>query len=178
MSRADAERTPYTIRRREGRFEVREYPALPLATTSLDADRDDAAFRRLLRFTDRGNARRERIPMTTPVLIDRQGAGPGTMSFVMPERLRAEGPPAPADDQVRLETRPAQQVAVYRYTGRTRERFERDAIGRLRAWVRTQGLAATGDPVVAYYDAPVVLPFLRRNEVMLAVRSSRPGPDA
>ena len=91
------------------------------------------------------------------------------MSFVLPERLQASGVPAPVDPEIRLESRPAQRVAVYRYSGRTRARYERDAVDRLHAWVQDQGLRATGEPVVAYYDAPVVLPFLRRNEVMVPV---------
>jgi hypothetical protein len=169
VSRADAERTPYTIVWRDGRFEVREYPELSLATTTLDADRDGAAFRRLFRFIDRSNARREKIAMTTPVLVGRREPLPGTMSFVMPERLRVAGTPAPVDETVRLQTRPAQRVAVYRYAGRTSARNERDATARLREWMAAQALRAEGEPEVAYYDAPYLVPFLRRNEVMLRV---------
>jgi hypothetical protein len=100
------------------------------------------------------------------------GVGAAVLSAAAVAQLkmsRADAEKTPYTIQIRLETRPAQRVAAYRYTGRTREWFERDAIGHLRAWVRTQGLAATGESVVAYYDAPVVLPFLRRNEVMLRV---------
>ena len=167
VSRADAEKTPNTIVRRDGRFEVREYPELSLATTPLDDGRDGSAFRRLFRFIDRSNARREKIAMTTPVFIDRRKRAPGTMSFVMPERLREPGPPAPVDEEVRLQTRPAQRVAVYRYSGRTSARSELEATERLREWMIEQGLTAAGEPELAYYDAPYVVPFLRRNEVML-----------
>jgi hypothetical protein len=167
VSRADAEKTPYTVVRRDGRFEVREYPELSLVTTPLHGDDDSGAFRRLFRFIEGRNARQEKIAMTTPVFIDRWKTVPGTMSFVMPDRLRGAGPPGPVDGELRLETRPARRVAVYRYAGRTSNRNERAAIDRLREWVVSQGLTAEGEPEIAYYDAPYLVPFLRRNEVML-----------
>jgi len=167
VSRADAEKTPYSVVRRDGRFEVREYPELALATTPLHGDDDSAAFRRLFRFIEGSNARQDKIAMTTPVIIDRWKTVPGTMSFVMPDRLRGAGRPEPVDGEVRLQTRPPRRVAVYRYAGRTSTRNERAATDRLREWVVVQGLAAEGEPEIAYYDAPYLIPFLRRNEVML-----------
>jgi hypothetical protein len=40
----------------------------------------------------------------------------------------------------------------------------------LRDWMQVKNLKSAGEPQFARYDAPWVLPFLRRNEVMFEVQ--------
>ena len=68
-----------------------------------------------------------------------------------------------------LEERPAQRVAVYRFSGGTCAEHEREAVAKLRAWIMSEGLQSFGEPTIAYYDAPFIPGFLRRNEAMLRV---------
>ena len=168
FSRLAAEKPDHSCQRREGRFEVRDYPSLTLASTGMEEGRREGAFMRLFNFIDRGNDRGRKIPMTAPVFIERT-AEQTEMSFVMPEQARDEGVPAPSDGGVKVHVRPPRRVAVYRYTGAGSVENEQRALGALRGWMEKEGLRPTGDPLVAYYDAPYVPPFLRRNEVMLGV---------
>jgi DNA gyrase inhibitor GyrI len=167
-SRFDAEPTPYIVLRRDKRFELRRYPSLPVATTPIRGDNDEA-FMRLFRFIDRDNATGEKIAMTTPVFFDGEPGAQNKMSFVMPEKNAWAGVPEPSTAAVTLDERPAQRVAVYRFSGATRAETEREAVARLRTWLRSEGLQSFGEPVIAYYDAPFIPGFLRRNEVMLRI---------
>lgn len=168
FSRLAVEKPDHHCLRKEGRFEVREYPALTVASTGMPEGRRDSAFLRLFNFLDRGNDRGRRIAMTAPVFIDRTG-GQSEMSFVMPAQARQEGVPAPTDGGVKVHVRPPRRVAVYRYSGGSSARNEQRALDALRAWMAKEGLTPSGDPAVAYYDAPYLPSFLRRNEVMLGV---------
>ena len=69
----------------------------------------------------------------------------------------------------RVEERPAQRVAVLSLFGGTCAEREREAVARLRAWIISEGLQSFGEPTIAYYDAPFIPGFLRRNEAMLRV---------
>jgi len=168
FSRALVEKAAYTVKRRECPFELRDYPALSVATAAMREGEQDRAFQRLFRFISGGNTRGEKIAMTVPVFIDRD-IEPGRMSFVMPQGTRERSVPQPADDAVTLEQRPAERVAVYRYSGRTTKANEQKALHALREWMRANDLEEVGAPTVAYYDAPFLPPPLRRNEVMLRV---------
>jgi hypothetical protein len=168
-SRAFVEKLAYTVRRKDGPFEVREYPALTVASAPLRAGEQDSAFRRLLKFIDRGNAQRQKIAMTAPIFIDRNG-GQGRVSFVIPEKTKRRGVPQPDDREVTLGERPPERVSVYRFSGRAQSENEEQAVNTLRDWTRGHGLEASGDPIIAYYDAPWMPSPLRRNEVMLRVK--------
>lgn len=168
-SRAFVEKLAYTVRRKDGPFEVREYPALTVASAPLREGEQDSAFRRLFKFIDRGNAQRQKIAMTAPVFIDRNG-GQGSISFVIPEETKRRGVPQPDDREVTLGERPPERVSVYRFSGRAQRENEQQAINTLRDWTRDHDLEVSGDPIIAYYDAPWIPPPLRRNEVMLRVK--------
>jgi hypothetical protein len=168
FSRLSVEKPEHLALRKDGRFELREYPPLTVARTGMEEGRRDSAYLRLFGFIHRGNDRGRNIAMTAPVIIDR-APGESTMNFVMPEQARQEGVPAPTDTDVKVGVRPSRRVAVYRFSGTTSEANEQSAIDELRSWMAREGLRPSGDPAVAYYDAPYLPPFLRRNEVMLTV---------
>lgn len=169
-SRAFLEKAEYEVIERDGPFEVRDYPALEVASAPVEGDGGDRAFGRLFRFISGDNGRREKISMTAPVFMDRRD-GRGEMSFIMPAEARQRGVPEPADASVRIGERQPQRVAVYRFGGWGTERNEREGLEALRGWMRARGLEGVGAPVVAYYDAPFIPPPFRRNEVMLRVEA-------
>ena len=74
---AAAEEPPYSVVLQEGSFEIRDYPALALAEVAAPGDRNSAAysgFRTLAGYIFGGNARRQSIEMTAPVIELRAGA--------------------------------------------------------------------------------------------------------
>jgi hypothetical protein len=167
---AMATETPeYKVLLEDGKFEVREYPALTLVRTASG----DGDFMRLFRYISGSNEGEQKIAMTAPVLMKHQGENTG-MSFIVPKDIAAGKVPAPKDAAVTMDDLPAGKFAVYRYSGGRNEANEQEALGKLRAWIGKKQLEVTGDPLFGFYDPPWIPTFLRRNEVMLRIAGPRP----
>jgi hypothetical protein len=158
------ETAPYRIVTKEGDFELRDYPTLPVVTTQMESIEGDSAFGRLFQFIQGENSNQTKIAMTTPVFVD-----DGQMSFVIPDEVRQQGVPEPASTEVEIAERPRLQVAVYRFSGVADESSRKRAVEELQAWIQMQGLQAIGEPFFAYYDAPFIPGPFRRNEVMFQI---------
>jgi len=154
----------YKVLEQDGKFEVREYPAMTVARTAMG----DGDFMRLFRYISGGNEAEQKIAMTAPVLVQHKGEDRG-MSFVVPREVAAKKVPAPEADDVSVDEMPAAKFAVFTYSGRRTDANEAEALSKLRAWAEKKNLKTQGEPVFAYYDPPWTLPFMRRNEVMLRV---------
>ena len=162
---AMATETPdYKVLVEDGKFEVREYPALTLVRTASG----DGDFMRLFRYISGGNEDEQKIAMTAPVLMKHEGEDTG-MSFIVPKDVAAKEVPVPKDSAVVMDSLPAGRFAVYRYSGGRNEANEQEALGKLRGWIGKQQLKTEGAPLFGYYDPPWIPPFMRRNEVMLRV---------
>jgi len=162
---AMATETPeYKVVAKDGKFEVRDYPAMTVARTAMG----DGDCMRLFRYISGGTEAEQKIAMTAPVLVQHKGEESG-MSFVVPREVAAAKAPAPKAAEVSVDTMPAARFAVFTYSGLRTDKNEADALGKLREWMEKKNLKAEGEPVFAYYDPPWTLPFMRRNEVMLRV---------
>ncbi|CAN5150239.1 heme-binding protein [soil metagenome] len=176
-----------------GAFEIRDYPALIVAEVTVAGDQRTAAargFRKLAGYIFGGNTRKGAIAMTAPVSQARSGArsqsiamtapvlqtpvqGEWVVRFTMPSRWTLATLPAPNDPSVRITTLPATRMAVTTFSGVANQAtFDRKS-GELVGFVTSQNLRTTGEPTLAQYDPPWTLPFLRRNEVMVAVGPGR-----
>jgi DNA gyrase inhibitor GyrI len=167
-SRAATESPAYQIIRTDGKLEIRDYPALTLATTPMAADGMNGGFGELFRFITGANEAKEKISMTSPVLIDNTKANK-TMSFIMPTANAAKGLPKPAGDKVTLTKLPASRYAVLSFKGGRSAENEAKAIASLREWLAAKKLKSMGEPLFAYYDPPWTPIPLRRNEVMIPI---------
>ncbi len=109
-----------------------------------------------------------RLPMTVPVTQSRTDQG-FHVRFVMPSGYTLATLPVPNDPRVTLHEIPAHRVAVLRYSGRWTEENYAQHLAELRTALSTANVATLGEPILARYNAPYVLPFLRRNEVWLTL---------
>lgn len=177
-SRAGYETAAYTVLRSDSRFELRDYPELKVVATAMDPAQQarDDRFMRLFRYIDGNNAASQKVAMTTPVFMtggppgDGASAAPSKMIFVVPTAVAAAGAPAPKAENVALESMPARRVAVVRFSGTSNPELEKARLAELREWMQTQGLAAAGEPFLAYYDPPWTPGPMRRNEVLVPVK--------
>ena len=74
-TRAGYESAPYKMVRRDGKFELRDYPALTVVETPMGGGGSNGAngsFNRLFRFITGNNEAKQKIAMTTPGLHVRQ----------------------------------------------------------------------------------------------------------
>lgn len=166
--RAKYETPNYEAVMTDAGFEVRDYPAVMVASVSMKAERN-SAFMKLFGYISGKNEKRQKIEMTTPVfgvLDDGQSA----MSFVVPKEVVKSGVPKPDNPNIVVAERPAGRFAVYRYNGRWTPKLEEAAREKLAKWAKKQGLVTIGGYEKANYDPPFTPPSMRRNEVLVRVR--------
>ena len=167
-TRAGYESAPYKVVRSEGKFEVRDYPAVTVVETPMARSENGAngSFSRLFRFITGGNEAKQKISMTTPVFMSGSDSN-ATMAFVMPAKLAATQVPKPTDGSLKVRELNPGRFAVLRFSGGRNTKKEAESLGRLQSWMKAQGLKELSSPIYGYFDPPWTPGFLRRNEVML-----------
>ena len=179
---SQVEQPTYTVERADGVFEVRAYPPMIVAQVDMRGDRRTAigaGFRMIAGYIFGGNAPNQKIAMTAPVLQQPapqakgqpdQPTGAWTIRFVMPRRWSLETLPKPSDPRVTLLAQPAATFAVVRFSGLAGAATIATKTRALTAFIAAQGLHGEGAPILAFFNPPWTLPFLRRNEIMVAVK--------
>ena len=167
-TRAGYESAPFKVVRRDGKFEIRDYPALTLVETPVAVAGSDGGFNRLFQFISGRNEASQKIAMTTPVFMSGSDTN-ATMAFVMPAKMTAARAPKPADASVKVRTIEAGRFAVYSFSGGRNANNEAESAGKLRSWLEAERLSALPETMFGYFDPPWTPAFLRRNEVMIRI---------
>jgi hypothetical protein len=173
------------------RVELRTYGPRIAAETTVAADEDRArsiGFRRLAAYIFGANHRDQEIAMTAPVAQQLGGSGDEiamtapvaqsresgdrwTIRFFMPSKWTMATLPTPDDDDVALVEVPGETVAVWRFSGDRGPNAVAAKTDELLNMLRHKGIEPTGEPVAWFYDPPWTLPFRRRNEIAVPVKS-------
>jgi len=172
---APVEEPAYTLRSSDGAFEVRAYAPTIVAETTVGGDAFGSRFEGFGPLADYIFAKErdgEKIAMTAPVTQQATTSDAWTIGFTMPAAYSMATLPAPVSSNVTLTQQPAHTVAVLKFTGLATERDMDEAKRTLMQKVASAGLVTKGEPVFAFYDPPWTLPFIRRNEVMIALASA------
>lgn len=181
------EEPPHRVEARDGHFEIRDYPALPVAEVTVHGDRNSAAyagFRKLAGFIFGANSRKQSIEMTAPViearadgatatsaLTEPAGSSPSwVIRFVMPRGFSLAALPKPDDLSIRLREEPPTRFAVLRFSGLAGDAAIAAKTAELESMLKARDLVPAGPPIVAQYDPPWTLWFMRRNEVMIPIK--------
>lgn len=174
-ARAGYESAPYTVLESDGNIEIREYPDLVLASTEsqFSARGNDGSFMRLFRYISGDNAAGQKIEMTTPVFMEPdRGTAKGKMGFVMPRKVAETGVPDPKASNVAISKRAGGRFAVIRFSGVMDTKKAEEQEAKLRAWLFARGLEGEAMAERAGYDPPFTPGFLRRNEVLIRLKTS------
>ena len=180
------EKPQYTVLKKDGAIQIRQYDPYLVAETMVDTDFEEAgniAFRRLYKYISGHNRTQVSIAMTAPVNQRRQSEkiamtapvtqqaldGKFAVSFVMPSQYTLETLPEPIDPNVVIKKVAGFKAAAIRYSGNwSKKRYEANKKN-LEAFIQDQNLTATAEATFARYDPPFQLWFLRRNEVIIPV---------
>lgn len=183
--RSAYEQPPFEVVGRAGPAEVRAYGPRLAAETTLDPGTRDAAFGLLAGYifgknrtpggsseiavTAPAGTRSEKIAMTVPVEMAKAGRRV-TMRFFLPRAMTRGTAPEPADPRVRIVEVPGGTMAALRFSGATDDARIAERQEALLQELRGSAWEPAGEPVFFGYDPPFTPPFLRRNEVAVAVR--------
>jgi hypothetical protein len=197
FGRIGVETPKYTCLKQCVEYEVRRYPASIQATVETQGASlvDGAGFRDLAGYIFGGNKRRDdsgnsqKIAMTAPVLTESNSTTnvkiamtapvltesdtkSVKMAFVLPaEYTSLDQLPTPTNPRVHLKEIPSMVMAVHTFSGSASDAQVTTKTEEMRAWLSRDGvvLAEDAKPVLARYNPPWTLWFLRTNEIMLRV---------
>ncbi len=188
------EEPKYRVLEKSGDFELREYAPMVIAETLVDGNLDEASragFKRIADYIFGNNTsqtgssqkismtapvgmapeaadkKSEKISMTAPVGMQKS-AGQWRMYFVMPSQYTLATLPKPNNSAVSLREISASRVAVLRFSGLAGEEKTAVKTNELLAWLKNKQITPISPPELARYNPPWTLPFLRRNEVLVA----------
>ncbi len=182
------EQPKYSVELKDGDFELRRYASYIVAEVSVDGAQGEAVqrgFRKLAGYIFGANAgstkiamtapvaqrpEGEKIAMTSPVAQTPDGEGHWTVQFMMPSSYTLDNLPKPKDADIRFRVEPAREMAVLKFSGVARDGNYRQRSEDLSRWVAAKGLTGRGRTVLAQYDPPWTLWFLRRNEVLVEIQ--------
>jgi hypothetical protein len=167
----NVEKPRHRVVEEDGQFEVREYPELLVAETTVAGERDyalDQGFSQLADYIFAKSREGDKLAMTAPVLSASAGGNDWATRFVMPAHLTRETLP-PASPGVRINTVPARKVAAVRLGGTADEATLADYEEQLRHWIGAKKLRPAGEAERAYYNSPFMPAPLRRTEILIPI---------
>jgi hypothetical protein len=168
-------------------FEIREYQPKLIAQVLVNGTFDSASskgFRLLADFifgnnkTNEGSKKidmtapvvtrdaSEKIDMTAPVVSEETERG-WYISFNMPKQYSKDTLPIPNNPEVKIIEVPKEKFAVITFSGLVREKKYAEMLNLLNEEMRKRNLEPQGPVILARYNPPWTLPFLRRNELMI-----------
>jgi hypothetical protein len=182
------EEPKFTVIQQIGDIEIRLYAPYLLAETLVAGENSQTraaniGFRRLFDYISGANMAQSKIAMTAPVQqqpvsqkismtapVQQTPAEEGWLiAFVVPSEFNHNTVPTPTNAAVTIREVPEHVMAVFTYSGRwTESNHQRHKQTLLDELSKAQ-IEAVGEPVSAAYNSPFTLPFMRRNEVMVAV---------
>ncbi len=169
------ESPPYETSEKDGKYELRTYKNIPVASAPLPAMKErDKSFNRLFRYISGGNDKKSKISMTAPVFMDQgetdHADKPGVMSFVIPAAVAKDGAPKPVDADLRISAIQGGRFAVLRFHGWKDDKRQAQAAADLAQWIEKKGLKPEGKSFFAFYDPPWIFEMFRRNEIWQRVK--------
>ena len=181
-----ADQPSYQVLNKVGNIQIRHYPALLIAETTIVDDYKNASnqgFQRLAGYIFGNNQKQQSLVMTAPVIQERQAetlamsapvlqqksGAVWLMAFVLPTGYSVSTAPIPNDKAVTIKELPDKKVAVIQYTGSLCDSGIEKNAGTLSIWLNQQGFKALSPARSAAYDPPWTLPFLRHNEVHIDI---------
>lgn len=186
---SNVEQPDYTLVSSEKNIEIRDYPPMILAEVELYGERKqaiNAGFKILADYIFGNNTSHKKMEMTAPVtnetsekmamtapVLQEQYVDKWKVRFVMPKKYTLETLPKPNSKDVTLIQLPAKRLAVIRFSGLGDNENINLHTDQLKAYIVAEKLKPIGTPILAFYNPPWTIPFLRRNEVMIEVDTTK-----
>lgn len=183
---SDVEHPPYTLIDSDNIAEIRSYDSMLIAEVQVSGERKKAiseGFRLLADFIFGNNSIQESIAMTAPVqqqegesiamtapVQQQQDGNLWSIRFIMPSIYTMTSLPKPNNPIVKIRETSPTKYAVIQFSGlasNTNISYHQE---KLANYITDKQLNKVGEPLYAFYNPPWTLPFLRRNEIMIAIQ--------
>jgi hypothetical protein len=157
-------------------YEVRRYQDRLAAQVS-GSSATNSAFRKLFKYISGANTASEKVAMTVPVAqsvsiemtVPVVTSSEPYMQFFLPSSFTPETAPVPTDPGIKIVNVEGGYYAVFEYSGRsTNANFDKQQRILVNSLER-DGVTQKSTPIMATYNGPLTLPFMRRNEVMVMI---------
>jgi hypothetical protein len=174
------EQAPYDILKADSGIEIRCYKPQTQAKVSVHGDYKEAqkeAFNLLAGYIFGENHTKDKIPMTTPVLLEQENdhysesTKNWIMSFILPQNYLINNAPRPTEKRISIQERPVHLIASISYAGINNEEKIEEYTTILKRWLqkRPWHIPMSGF-LTAQFDGPLTIPFFRKNEIHIEVR--------
>jgi hypothetical protein len=183
------EKPKYTVLKKDGKFEIREYEEQILAEVEIDGDWGSAlnrGFRILAGYIFGGNKakakismtapvteeqdyKKEKIPMTSPVIASKVSEKRHKISFMMPSKYTMDTLPEPDSDEITFRKLEKHKAAVIRFSGYFRERLLEKKSEEFKHWLQKEGIGPKSEFISAQYNPPWIPGLFRRNEIIVYI---------
>jgi hypothetical protein len=174
FKRSDIETPDYKIVKTLGDVEIREYPKMIVAKTSLPSNSFENSgsngFRTIAGYIFGGNQGNQKIAMTSPVVMNMGDSA--TMYFVMPKQYQKEQLPTPNSPNVRIVEEAPKTLAVIKYGGFSSDKDIKRYCKKLEDTLTQNHIQWKGGFMYMGYNAPWDV-VNRRNEVAVELVTTR-----
>jgi effector-binding domain-containing protein len=184
MSRV--EQAKYTVVESFDNIEIRKYEKMIVAEAKTSGTREAAinqGFRIIADYIFGNNIAAKKIDMTAPVtqqsekvamtapVMQQAAKDKWIVHFVMPAEHTLKTLPKPVNSDVKIKEVPEKTFVVIRFSGRSTDENLGKNLNDLNKFVKEKKLKTSGDAIFAFFNPPWTLPFLKRNEIMLELKS-------
>lgn len=171
FSNKGIETPEYEVLKKYGDVEIRKYPNMLVAKTSLSNNSFENAgsngFRTIANYIFGGNEGNQKIAMTAPVVMSMGDSA--SMYFVMPKQYAKDQLPKPIGNNVSIVEESAKVLAVLQYGGFSSDKDIKKNCEILQQELTKQNVSTKGSFMYMGYNAPWDV-VNRRNEVAIEVK--------
>jgi hypothetical protein len=164
----------YKTLEKKGNIELREYPAMILASIVVEGKQIPAlsiGFKKIADYIFGNNSKMQRIAMTAPVLQIGDNSN-WQVAFIMPAKFNIRNLPKPAHSELNLRSHAPGKYIVLRFSGSIKYKNLNLKLKEFNDYLLKNNCAIFGKPVFAFYNPPWTLPFMRRNEIWYKIKGS------
>ena len=149
-------------------IEIREYKELIYASYTPKSYKDrDMSFRNIAPYIFGENSRKEKIEMTSPVVIKMHNNN--EMAFIMPKRYNLNNLPLPNNKKLEIYKEKSNVKAVIRYSGYSNKDKEEKMTKKLKTILSNKNIEYQDDFELLVYNSPYDF-INRRNEISVSVK--------
>jgi hypothetical protein len=158
----------YQVLESYDKIELRLYEPFLVAEVQCSGIRKDAiisGFRILADYIFGNNTAAAKLPMSIPVTQQKVEGG-WRIRFMLAHTSHLNELPQPNNQNIKLLAISRQKFAAIKFSGIAKEEKIQKFTTQLREFSYSHKWPINDSPILAFYNAPWTLPFLRRNEVL------------